>query len=175
MAITIIETPGSASANSFVSVAEATAYLEARLNSSAWTSASTEDQKAALVEATRELAFRAWIGRKASTTQALPWPREWALDPDAPVGGTYLDSTTIPQRLQDATCELALEFLRAGTTDLAGAIKDEGIQTKTVDVLTTTYFAPHQRPKGLARYPRVLGLIAPLLEATQGGVPILRG
>lgn len=175
MAITIVATAGASNANSFVLQADATAYLEARLNSSAWTNAVDADQKAALVEATRELNYRGWTGQKATAAQALAWPRVYALDPDAPVGSVYLDSTTVPQVIQDATCELALEFLKAGTTDVAGAIKDDGIQTKTVDVLTTTYFEPSQRPRGLARYPRVLGLVMPLLEGDANSVPIVRG
>lgn len=174
MAVTIVETVGASNANSFVSVAEATAYLEGRLNSSAWSGASAADQAAALVEATRELSARPWCGSRVTTTQALAWPRQWAPDPDAP-GATYYAATIIPQRVKDATCELALEFLRAGTTDAAGALKDDGIQTKTVDVLTTTYFAPHQRPRGLARYPRVLLLVGVLLEGSSTSAPVIRG
>lgn len=173
MTITITETAGSATANSYVSVADATTYLEARLNSSSWTSAATESQKAALVEAFREIQTRAFAGRRTTTTQSAQWPRQWAIDPDSP-SGTFYDSSDIPQRVIDAQCELALEFLRAGTTDLAALPASDGIIQKTVDVLTTVYAAPYERPKGLARYPRVLALLRPLFEDV-GITPILRG
>lgn len=172
MAITIVETVGSASANSYVSQASATTYLEGRLNSSAWSGASTGDKDIALVEAFREINLRAYLGRKVTTTQSGQWPRQWAPDPDSPTG-TWFDTTTIPQRVKDAQCELALEFLRAGTTDLAGPITDDGVIEKTVDVLTTRYADPGLRPRGLARYPRILALLAPLFESN--GSAVIRG
>ena len=43
-------------------------------------------------------------------TQALVWPRQWALDPDAAwPDTTYFSTTEIPQRVKDACCELALQ------------------------------------------------------------------
>jgi hypothetical protein len=174
MAVTIVATVGSASANSYVTQAEATAYLEGRLNSAAWTDASTGDKDIALVEAFRELNTRAYQGRRVSSTQAGQWPRQWVVDPDSPTLD-YVSPTAIPQRVKDAQCELALEFLKAGTTDVAAGISDDGVQTKTVDVLSTTYFGPSERPRGLARYPRVLALLSPFFAGASGSAPILRG
>lgn len=171
MTLTIDTTIGGASANSYRTVAEATTYLEGRLNSSAWTSASATDQAAALVEAARTLGPLNWQGRRVTETQALSWPRQWALNPDSPYGG-YYTSTEIPTRVGDAQCELALEFLRAGTTDIAAADPNAGVIEKTIDVLTTRWSA-NQRPTGLARYPRVLDNIKPLFEPS--GTTTLRG
>ena len=169
--LTIVEAVGSASANSFVSVAEADLYLEARLNSSLWTG--TEPKKAALIEAARELSALRWQGHRADATQALSWPRANAPDPDGISDYVYFDTTEIPQRIKDAQCELALEFLRAGTTDIAGADQNAGVIQKTVDVLTTVW-SPGQRPQGLARYPRVQKLIAPLLGIGSAQVRLTR-
>lgn len=178
---TIIATPGAADATSYVTRAECTTYLDARLNSSAWTAASNDDQDRALIEATRTLDALTWQGSRVTTTQALQWPRQSVPDPDAPrpAFGTkydtlYFDPTVIPTRLQSATCELALEFLKAGTTDLAALPASNGIITETVGPLSTTYATPAQRASGIARFPRVLQLVGPLLDTVAGGVRMVR-
>jgi hypothetical protein len=168
-------TVGGASANSYVTIAEADAYLVARLNAGAWETDATADEKIrAVIEATRELDRLSWQGRRASTTQALAWPRYWVVDPDSP-SAFNVDSTIIPQRVKDATCELALEFLRAGTTDLAALDPTTGVIEKTVDVLTTRYAEPGMRPTGLARYPRILRDIQPFLAGSSVQGRVARG
>ena len=187
MAITIVATPGDAAANSFVTAAEMTTYCAARLNASVWTGA--DAQLPALVEATRDLTLLGYLGGRASVEQALAWPRIWAADPDAStayldtesvvrIGDTavvYFDETTIPQRVKDATCELALQYLKAGTSDLAGTDSTQGVIRKRIDVIETEW-APNQRATGLARFPRVMAYLDPLLDAEQasGGLEIVR-
>jgi hypothetical protein len=184
MSITIVATPGSASANSYATEAEFIAYAAARLNVPAGTTVTgsvlTETEKAALVEAQRELTLMPWKAGRTDSSQALAWPRLYAEDPDAPsifgtVGATdfWYDDDEIPQRVKDAQIELALEFVRAGTTDLAAADPNAGVVEKTVDVLTTRW-QPYQRPVGLARFPRIVGLIAPLLATGAGQLEINR-
>ena len=172
MAVTVVETVGSASANAFVSVAEADAYLEARLNSSAW--AGTEPKKQAIIEATRELSAINWQGYRVDTTQALSWPRYNAPNPDSTSCLEVFATTVIPQRIKDATCELALEFLRLGTTDAAALDSTAGVIEETVGPLTTRWADPSQRAAGLARYPRVQKAIAPLLGIGSGQVRLTR-
>lgn len=172
MAVTITATVGSATANSFVTLAEADAYLEARVNASAWTG--DEDNKVALVDATREVSSLPFQGWRTDAVQALSFPRSGVPDPDAPadaVTGLATDTPeyatdVIPQRVKDATIELALEFRRAGTTDIAGADTTVGVIEKTVDVLTTRW-QPHSRRVGLARYPRIMARLEPLLEPSR--------
>lgn len=176
MTLVLDDSVGGASANTFASLAEATAYMDSRLNGSAWTSATEDDQNRALVEATRELSAMAWKGQRVTETQALAWPRAWVETPDAAWPGvSYIDSSVIPQAVQDATCELAFQFLKAGTTDLAVIDPNDNVRVKTVDVLTTEYFEPYQRKLGLARFPRILNLIRPLLAASGSSVPVVRG
>lgn len=176
MTVTIDTTVGGASTNSYVDVTTATTYLGARLNASAWTTASTDDQAAALVEAFRSLNQLLYSGNRAADIQAAQWPRWYATNPDATAfSWQYYDSTIIPQRMKDAQCELALEFLRAGTTDIASQDSTVGIIEKTVDVLTTRYADPYQRPQGLARFPRVMGLISPLLASSSNSGRVVHG
>lgn len=175
MSLVIVADVGGSASNSFVLLAEATTYMESRLNGSLWTAATTDNQNRALAEATRELSTRAWLGTRASDTQALAWPRQWAVNPDAATATTYYDTDEIPQRVKDATMELAFQFINAGTTDLAAMDGLAGVVSKTVDVLSTTY-AVGQRPQGLRRFPRVWSLIAPLLANGSGvTVPVVRG
>lgn len=176
MPVVIDATVGGVSANSFVSLAEATTYLSGRLNTSLWDAATTDQQNRALVEATRELEVLPWSSRKATNTQALQWPRFFATDPDAATFVQwYFPSTVIPQRVKDAECELALEFLKAGTSDIAALDPSISVTREKVDVLETDYAPVSQRRKGLARFPRVFNLISPLLEGSFGQVSVVRG
>jgi hypothetical protein len=173
--VTLDPTVGGASANTFVALAEAVTYHGNRLNAGAWAAASTDDQSRALIEATRELSTMIWQGSRATDTQALSWPRFLAPNPDGVqiTWFAYYDPTILPQRIKDATCELALEFLRAGTSDIASTDTNSGVIEKQVDVLVTRW-QPGQRPLGLNRYPRVLKLISPLLSIGTGQVRLTR-
>ena len=168
MAVVIDASIGGVSSNSFVTLAEAETYMLARLNASNW--GSDDDLKnRALVEATRELCGVRWQGTPVSTTQALQWPRYYVANPDAPAYSTVLyASTIIPQRVKDATMELAFQFLNAGTTDVAALPSTYGVIEKTVDVLTTRWADPRAQKLGLQRFPRVWDGIKPLLAQASG-------
>jgi hypothetical protein len=175
MAVTIVATAGAADANSFVTLAEAESYILGRLNVSLWDAATDDTKNRALVEATHELNALYWIGKRASSTQSLAWPRDWAVDPDDP-NGDYYAATEIPARLKWATEELALQFVKAGTTDVAAQDSTAGIIRKKIDVLETEY-APFGRAEGLDRYPRVVNYIRPLLDGGSSGLmtQVVRG
>lgn len=187
MAITIVATVGASNANSFVTEAEFIAYLASRLNvhTGATVTGSTcsETEKAALLEATRDLTAQPWRGYRVTTTQVLNWPREYAPVPpldttaDALLGETGVveyATDEIPQRVKDATMELALQYCKAGTTDLAMPSATEGVVRKRIDVIETEYAAGGRPSRGLNRYPRVQALIAPLLTAQAGGLTVVR-
>ena len=179
MALTIVATVGASDANSFSTEAEQIAYMATRLNATAWTTFTgavcTESEKAAMIEATRELsALTGWLGYRVTTTQALALPRDLLLNPDDPTPGTYYLTTVIPQRVKDAACELAFQFLKAGTTDVAAASETAGIIEETVGPLTTRWASPSEQVQGLMRYPRVWTLIAPLLSTGASQVRLVR-
>lgn len=102
MTITITATPGSESANSYVTLAEANTYLEAHLDASIWAPIDDERKKAALVAATREIDTKQFAGRRDLQEQSLAWPRTGLYDYDS-----YL-LTGVPAKLKYATCELAI-------------------------------------------------------------------
>jgi hypothetical protein len=177
----VIATSGSATANSFVSEDDAEEYMDARLNASAYVDADADDQARALIEATRELNVLLYSGSRTDATQKLAWPRVYAINPDLPDPGyvatdtNTFDDDEIPQRVKDATCELALEFLKAGTTDIAGQDSSLLVISETVGPISTDYAEPYARAQGLARYPRVMALIGPLLDqSATGGLELVR-
>jgi len=114
----LVYTPGGASDNSYVSLAEAEAYFDDRINSTAngnWDTdsagvARTDAAKsAALVTATRRIDEEQFLGLKTSSGQALKWPRTDVYDED----GNAFNSATIPAIVKQATYLTALELLRA--------------------------------------------------------------
>ena len=109
---TLDATVGGIAANSYVSGVAADDYFEGRLNAGAW-SADASLQDAALMTATERLEQERYKGAKANPVQRLKWPRTGIVDDDKQT----VSDTTIPKEVREATFELALEFLRQGTTD----------------------------------------------------------
>ncbi len=113
MALTLVADAGSASANSFATVAEGDTYHEGHLYATAWTGATDANKAIALVMATRLLdAMIVWSGWKATTAQALQWPRGGMYDR----GGIGIDSDIIPTDLKHMTAELARTLLAGDRT-----------------------------------------------------------
>ena len=179
-------TVGGAAANSFVSIDDADTYLDARLNASAWTVDATDDDKArALIEATRDLsALEPQLqGFRTDDVQALCFPRRLVINRKAPFNATigltgypeYADDI-IPTDWKSATIELALEYLKAGDTDVAALDTDQAILEETVGPITTRYAAPATfvvTATGLAEFPRVLALVQQFIEGG-GGLAVIR-
>lgn len=182
MAVTIVETIGSATANSYVTLATANTALEGRLNSTAWDAATTDTRNRALVEAALELQAQPWKGTRTDDTQALDWPRSGVPDPDAPddadvgeSGVPEYDDDEIPARVTRAQIELAFQFVVAGTVDLAMPDPSEGLKRKRTDVLEREYFEHAKPARGLWRFPRIARALAPLLGASASGLTVVRG
>lgn len=142
-------------ANSYVTAAECTTYHTARGNT-AWTGTDAV-KEAALLKAAQYLdghyCNRFKGGKYQPLEQSLQWPRVGVF-----IDGHLLDAYTIPQRMKDAQCELALIALSA---DLAPAVS-AGIRREKVDVLETEYFAG--APAGTTVYTAVNNLLADLLK-----------
>ena len=110
MAATIDATLQGASANSYVTLAEADAYFETVPDSSTWTDKTDDQKNRALISATRWIDALSFYGDRCTETQALKWPRE-----DYKVDGIKLVCALIPQQVKVATYELARAF--ANDTD----------------------------------------------------------
>jgi len=171
MAVEIVATIGGETANSFITSEEMTQYCDGRIGATAFWNEEDEELTSALVEATRDITVLKFRGTRVSDLQALAWPRNGAVNPD---GGSDFLPTLIPQRVKDATAELALQYLKAGETDLALADGNRGVIEKTVGPLTTRWESSQTRALGMARFPRIQHLLAPLLLPSTGGIRLVR-
>jgi hypothetical protein len=114
MSLIVEDGTGLSTANSYISVADADAYFEARSNST-WDGAIDDSKEAALLYATLWVDRRyVWPGFIVISTQALSWPRGWAYDYE----GRVIDSSTVPQAVKDAVCEAALEHLSTSLNEI---------------------------------------------------------
>lgn len=122
MAITITATVGSASANSYVTLTEAQAFIDGLTESddvTAWAS-STDDQKnRALFSSTRRIDREDYLGNKVNKTQARMWPRSGVRIPHQysnlygvtfpnRIVADYYTDTEIPEEVKQAQIELAV-------------------------------------------------------------------
>lgn len=131
MAATIIVEDGTglATANSYLSLADAEIYFATHPQSSAW-DALTDDQKNRyLISGARVLdACFDFSGFKISADQALQWPRIRAADPDQSgeafyrAAGTsitsgYFPEDEVPKGVKDAQCEMARMLVASNRMD----------------------------------------------------------
>ena len=121
MAAVIDATLGGASANSYVTLADADAYFETVPDSTDWASKSTDQKNRALISATRWIDVLSFYGKRCSETQALKWPRK-----EYEVDGIELACTLIPFGIEVATYELA-RALANDTDAITGSTGTTGI------------------------------------------------
>lgn len=125
MPVVLDATPGSPTANSFATVAQADAYFAGMLYADDWDAATPDTKNRALITATNLIvAGVAFLGWPASTTQALPMPRSGLRSRT----GAVIASTVIPVELANATAEYARQLITAGAmptapSDTAGVKK----------------------------------------------------
>jgi hypothetical protein len=131
---TLISTPGSTQANSYTSLAFANEYNERTGNATQWDSLSDALKEQNLMWATTllESAYE-FKGARRTDDQRLKWPRvEVRLD------GVLLDSDSVPERVQEATAELAKTLL---TKDFTAEISSDGIKRAELDTLKVEFMA----------------------------------
>ena len=113
-AITIDNTVGGTSTNSYLTLAECNEYLHSRPFHSAWDDITDDDEKkASIVWATQKLNEYRWSGYIADVSQLLPFPRSGLYDYDS----REYSSTAYPEWLKLACSELA--FFMATTDRMA--------------------------------------------------------
>jgi hypothetical protein len=107
---TLVATAGASNANSYLSVAGADSIADGMVGTLTWSSATSTDKAKALITATNGLETLEWIGSRASTTQALAWPRS-----GASCGDKAPADDEIPRELELATFDLANALLTTPT------------------------------------------------------------
>lgn len=155
-----------ANATSYVTVAEARAYAEAR--------ASTLPPEPAAVEA---LAIKAmdyleslraqFQGYKATAGQSLQWPRE-----GVEVDGYEVGNRVIPAILKQAQCAIMLEI--SNGIDVMPTVNPSArvVKRRKVDVIETEYETGSAYAAPVMR--RARALLAPLLNGAGGQLTAIR-
>ena len=164
---TIVATVGGANANSYGTRAEADSYHDQHLYGDTWKAAEAWKKDAALMWATRLLDEQiSWNGTKASSTQALRWPRTEVKDQD----GDLLASDEIPAWLLNATAELARYLLTEDRT----AERGYGLQSVKADVVEVVFDSADEKPVLPASVRSMVAAYGSVQGGTQGWVPLVR-
>ena len=102
MAATIVATLKSATANSYVTLAEANTYFETVPDSTTWDNKTDDQKNRALISATRWIDTFVFYGDRCDDGQALKFPRN-----NYQVDGVELACSKIPNPIKYAQYELA--------------------------------------------------------------------
>lgn len=109
MAITLVATVGSASANSYNTAAGLDAVAETLLpRPTAYETADADDVARAAVTATRFLEAMEFVGERVDDTQALEWPRYGVR---LPTGAGYYEDDEIPTPVLQAHARLTFYLI----------------------------------------------------------------
>lgn len=169
MPLVLDATPMSATANALCDRDAAQAVIDETFNTSAWGDDEAEQEKA-LIAASSQLMNVSYRGCKTVFAQQQPWPRLAVPDPDYDADSDHafdLNHLVVPRRMVRGCALLALEILRAGTTDLIPLDTTRDVIREKTDVLETEYANPGQRQNvGLRRYIAVWREIYPLTSAS---------
>jgi len=102
VAATIVATLKSATANSYVTLAEANTYFETVPDSTTWDNKTDDQKNRALISATRWIDSLNFYGDRCDDGQALKWPRN-----NYHVDDVELACTAIPKDIKYAQYELS--------------------------------------------------------------------
>lgn len=170
--MTLISTPGSFEANSYVDLEFANNYFASHpFYSEAWDdlAATPERQEALLQAASRDLdTMFSWVGTPTSATQALRWPRRGTVNMD---GLPYADNV-IPWVLRQAVCEHA-RYLSSSEGNPDAQADTGGVSELKVDVITLKFegsVTPKPVPSAVLRLLR--GLATPYNRSRVGKVQV---
>lgn len=175
MALIVENGTGLATAESYVSVAYATAR-NLSLGNSTWAGLTTAQMEEALRRATNymEQSYRLrWAGFRLTDTQALAWPRRYVLRPDSSANALYGYGTgyyafdAVPVEVQQACSDLAL---RAAGGDLL-ADQTQRKSSVTVGPISTSYEAGG---KLSTTYAAIDALLRPMLTTGAGQLRMVR-
>ena len=132
MAVTIDATAGGANANSYITLAQADAYVEAMISQHGCRQVDTgtdDTRNRALTAAAERLDRERFLGARATDTQARQWPRTGVRKPDTYVNTyatgfpfriseDYFTDTEIPDQIKRAQIELAV-YLKNNTDGIS--------------------------------------------------------
>ena len=156
MAVTIDATVSGASANSYVTEAEADDLVDAMIKNADvmhWGNGNDDTRRRALAYATQRLDRERFLGARATDTQALQWPRTGVRKPDTYINTyavgfpfrittDYFADTEIPQQIKEAQATLAV-YLNNNKDGigLSGLEDYKNVKIGSIDVTPNQYGA----------------------------------
>ena len=146
-------------ANSFVSVSEVRAYASARASTLSDNDADVEVSAIKASDYIKSLRHR-FKGQEIVAEQALPFPRL-----NIVVNGFDIPSTTVPQGIKDACCQLALES--AAGVDLLPTTSGQITTKEKVGPLETT-FSDRSAHDGTQLFAAASALLSPYMTGAAG-------
>ncbi len=163
MALVVEDGTGLATAESYISVADADTR-HSNLGNTAWTG-TTAVKEAALRKATEYIEQRyrlRWKGVRVISTQALSWPRTAAM-----VDGYESGYNSVPTEIANACADLALKSL----SETLNADQTRAVIREKVGPLETEYseFSPQAN-----RYPAIDGMLAAYLKGSPAQAMLVR-
>lgn len=172
MSLIVEDGTGKAESESYISVADASTYHANRGNA-AWASLASDAVREQLLRKATEYMLQTyrgkWKGVRASTTQALDWPRSGVEVDDVPLGriAYYYSNAAVPVEVQRACAELALKAL---TADLLADL-EQGVVSETIGPITTQYDRSTPQTK---RYVAVDRMLRPYICGDNSAVKLVR-
>ena len=145
--------------NSYISLEDANTYFADRLNSTTWDEATDTDKSKALIQATQIIDQKDFLGYKSVRTQSLKFPRIGLI-----YDGVDVDGSTVPKRVKDAVCELAIWCLSEDYTEPDDMANYSSIKIAVIEVQT--------RQGTKAMPPLVMRLLSPFMFS---GTRLARG
>ena len=136
MVTVVMETgAGLANANSYADVAYADSYFAAHpFYADAWDELDDATKAVLLVSATRALDVQfLWHGYRATSTQALEWPRQRVRD----LYDTLISANVVPERVRQATCEMAYYLTKGDRSPENSTVS--GLDRLKIDVIELEY------------------------------------
>lgn len=168
MSLIVEDGTGKSDAESYISVADATAYHAARGNAD-WAAIATDAIREQLLrKATSYMVGQyrlRWNGYRYTDTQALDWPRAWVPKPDTLPGyrgfPNYYPYNEVPLDVAHACAELAL---RSNSDDLL-ADQEQATIRERIGSLEVEY--DKNSPQQI-RYRLVEAMLQPYLNSVSG-------
>lgn len=175
MALVVEDGTGKSDAESYISVADATAYHAARGNA-AWAALANDTIREQLLRKATDTMLQMfagrWAGARTSSTQALDWPRYNVPMKDAPSGigygmGAYYPSNIVPAAVARACAELALKAA-------AGDLVTDGTQAVVREKIGPLEVEYQPGSQDAVNYRSVEGMLQPFLKGTGGQINLVR-
>jgi len=141
MALSIIDSFGSSTANAYNSVTEVTSYMATKLDADAWHDLTTAQKEAAIMMASRDIDAKSWRGHRFFYNQLMQFPRTLATSLVDP-GRTIISTPSLfdieyqrqERQVRAACAEQCLKIAREKGRDYNAEAIVAGISSKSETV-----------------------------------------